>query len=527
MPKDLMVITFAGAVAASQMALSQVQAQPRPLMPPAGSTVTSNQPTLECHERWSTVSVELCADHACTRPLDEWTVHDGVARVRSALAPGMYFWRVANGPNVLGNGRIVGRARWSSSRSFRVPPRPREVATDTAWGGFLDVNCDGFGDAAVSTQDPQSGLALVEVFHGSTAGLSASAAWSLHTSTLIDDLSAVGDLNNDGCGELGIVAGGMLAIHPGSPAGLGAPPWAIERPSTASPGARLMLDGGASVDRNGSELVLHGDGKVWLYPGIESGITAEPGRTYGGPSEPALETSYGGMADFNGDRYGDLVLVRSQQSQLRDIKIVPGWEFGPSLSTEATIPTSSGPSSCIGDIDADGVPELLLAGRASAADGKQSGVSIYPGGRTFLSSVPRQQIEIPATDLRIYCADINGDGRDDLLVRRRDPSATDLGRVRLSVYVGGSNGLLTLAQTLNEEDYVGDLKTDFAAEVSAADLNGDGRLELVLTAPAAPDVRGQSGLLLIFAAARGDDLGTPTVRTGAAGFAQRMALGFR
>jgi len=287
-----------------------------------------------------------------------------------------------------------------------------------------------------------------------------------------------------------------------------------------------MFAAAGSVDSRGSDLVIHGDGTVWVYAGTSFRVSNEPGRTYGRPKEPALD--YGGTVDFNGDRSGDLVLIRSDQGRVRDLKIVPGSTLGPSLTMQVIVPSSAGPSSCTGDIDADGIPELLLAGLAGAADGKQSGVSVYRGGaQRFLSSTPDQQIEIPATDLRLYCADVNGDGRDDLLVRRHDPSTTAPSPVRVGVYLGGAGGRLTLSQTLREEDYVGDLKTDFAAEISAADLNGDGRLELVLTAPAVPDVEARSGLLLIFSDARDDDLGRPTVRTGAAGFAQRMALGFR
>ena len=521
------MITIAGMLTGSHLVPSQVRAE-APKLPPATSTVTSSRPTLETYSvGYPAVSFEVCGDPACVRVIESWTDRS-TTRVPSALSPGMYFWRTAVGEYDRGRLRFP-RGPWGTTRPFRVPPRPRESAKDTFWGGFLDVNCDGFGDAAVSTQDPRTGRSVVEVFHGAAEVLSASAAWSLPISAPIHDVSPLGDLNNDGCGELGIVGNGMVAVHPGSPEGLGAPAWMIARPPDARPDARLMMAAAGSVDRKGSELVLHGGGMVWIYAGDES-LSLTPGRTYGGPSEPGFETNYGGAGDFNGDGYGDLVLVRSHERQVQHIRVVPGHVFGPWDPDEKAAPSTSGPSSCVGDVDADGVSELMLAGPASAADGKQSGVSIYRGSWTpptsiVLSATPLQQIEIPTADLHTHCADVNGDGRDDLLVRRHDLSTTGRSSVRVSVYLAGSDGHLALSQTLREEDYVGDLQTDFAADISASDLNGDGRLELVLTAPAV-DVN-RSGLLLIFGDARGDDLGSPTVRTGSAGFAQRLALGFR
>lgn len=529
MPKQLPVmITIACGLGGVHLmpgsAVAQVQS-----MPPATATVTSERPTLEAYFVGAPIAFELCRDLQCTRVIDTWQQGEGATRVRSPLAPGVYFWRTAWGEYTHGDGKSFARGPWGRARSFRVPPRPRASATNTFWGGFLDVNCDGFGDAAVATQDPRSGRGVVEVFHGSAEGLSASAAWSLPLSTPLHDLSAVGDLNNDGCGELGITAEAMLAIHPGSPEGLGAPRLAIERPPAAPPELRLMLSAGGSVDRNGSELVVHGGGRVWVHGGNPS-LSPTPGRTYGGESDPGFETTYGGAADLNGDGYGDLVLIRSKQRQVQQLRLIRGSTLGPWDPDQVLVPSTSGPSSCLGDLDADGLPELLLAGPASAADGKKSGVSIYRDGSPppkviALPALPLQQIDIPGDDLRIHCADVNGDGRDDLLVTRHDPGEAGRRLARVGVYLASAEGTLALAQTLREEDYVGGLQTDFAAEVSTSDLDGDGRLELVVTAPATDAER--SGLLLIFADAHGDDLGRPTVRTGAAGFAQRLALGFR
>ena len=531
--KLTVMMTYAVTIAASQLMPGETRADPEPLVPLATATVTSNRPQLESTFGWTPVSIELCSDPACKRVLDTWISDNSRTQVRSALAPGLYFWRISHGPWFSGfkDGVMQHQGPWSSTRSFRVPARPREPSKNTAWGGFLDVNCDGIGDVAVASQDQRGGRGIVEVFYGSPQGLSASTAWSLPTSTPVDDLSAVGDLNNDGCGELGIVGDGVLAIHPGSSAGLGTSPWSITRPPDARAEVRLMLDAAGSLYRRGSSgLVVHGGGSAWTHRGLPDGsipsaVDRGSAWTFAGSGELALETDYGGAADFDGDGYEDLVFVRSEGTQVRNIRIVPG---GFTVDRVATIPSSAGRSRCIGDVDADGAADLLLVGESAAVDAPQSSISVHKGGSyKFPSSVPHQRLEVPAADVRIHCADVNGDGRDDLLARHNEGGSAAPGRARVRIYLAGPDGLLTQSQTLREEDFVGDLKTDFGAEMSASDLNGDGRLELVLTAPACAECEAGSGLLLIFADGRGDDLGRPTVRTGAPGFAQRIAVGFR
>jgi hypothetical protein len=72
--------------------------------------------------------------------------------------------------------------------------------------------------------------------------------------------------------------------------------------------------------------------------------------------------------------------------------------------------------------------------------------------------------------LSLGVADLNGDGREDLIVRRPNPSGTNT----YAVYLQDTNGLFSAEPTVTCDE-----KSDWHSWLCWADLNGDGKVDLI------------------------------------------------
>jgi hypothetical protein len=115
------------------------------------------------------------------------------------------------------------------------------------------------------------------------------------------------------------------------------------------------------------------------------------------------------------------------------------------------------------DLNGDGAPDLVVGYGGSAA-GSVS-VLLNDGNGTF---APRADYATGAAPTRILVTDLSGDGRPDLAV----------------VYQSGAAGGDPVSVLLNNGDGTFAPKVDYAAGsasvVAAADLNGDGRPDLIV-----------------------------------------------
>jgi hypothetical protein len=103
--------------------------------PLSTSRVTSQKPTL----RWELssgvpdVTVDLCLDRACTRPIGDSVHVTGTSyALTSPLAAGVVYWRLH--PGTVAN---------VTSPTWQFTVGHRSAAVDTSWGTTLDVNGDG------------------------------------------------------------------------------------------------------------------------------------------------------------------------------------------------------------------------------------------------------------------------------------------------------------------------------------------------------------------------------------------------
>ncbi len=155
------------------------------------------------------------------------------------------------------------------------------------------------------------------------------------------------------------------------------------------------------------------------------------------------------------------------------------------------------------DFDGDGAMDVVVGMPFGDGDFRNSGlVLIYRGTATGVDPTPARVINGPTRDEEfgtdVQVADLDGDGRLDLLIgsRRADPTRRDIG----AVYVyGGVEGELFSAAPIRE--FFGTNSFDlFGDQVEVCDFNGDSIPDLAVSAPFGQDPDGavDQGVIQVF-----------------------------
>ncbi len=180
--------------------------------------------------------------------------------------------------------------------------------------------------------------------------------------------------------------------------------------------------------------------------------------------------------DVDGDGTVELVGVNPFYGPVSVLRRQPGGTFVPEF-----VPTTLKRPSAIalGDLDADGLPELVLGGRAG-------GVAVLGNDHGTFREIGVFRAGFPVSAISV--GDVDGNGTADVLAM-----SADAGVVRL---LAGSG----LGSLLPAVDIAG---SKGARAAALADLNGDGNLDIAIARPAgvidllfgerAPDPTGGSG----------------------------------
>jgi FG-GAP repeat protein/VCBS repeat protein len=216
----------------------------------------------------------------------------------------------------------------------------------------------------------------------------------------------------------------------------------------------------------------------------------EPGMSGGGASGPVREHVDG---DVSGDAIPDLVVGVVAKSPVSAV----GWVyrvdvfFGP-VTESATLDEADvtliggagamgfGTSIALGDLDADGIDDILVG--ADAAAGERGAVYVFRGGALESRSSADADARILGTrpdglfGSAVHAADVNGDGIDDLVVGAPG-QWQDVGAV--FVFHGGSTAI---ASDLDADAVVTGAEPRFGSALATGDVNDDGRLDLLVGA---------------------------------------------
>jgi PKD repeat protein len=203
-----------------------------------------------------------------------------------------------------------------------------------------DVNGDGRNDAAVSASSYTEGAATdcgkAYVFHGTSGGLTAAAAWTAlgdaqPQSTFGGVISGVGDVSQDGFDDLAVIAPnfddgaatnvGKVYLYRGSASGLSiSPAWTtlLDRLTASMAGATLSGAGDVTGDGIGDFAVgapgfdstVTNAGKVYVFEGSTGVLSATPVWTSVGAdlANAFFGTGLAGGVDHDGDGRPDLLV---------------------------------------------------------------------------------------------------------------------------------------------------------------------------------------------------------------------------
>lgn len=310
--------------------------------------------------------------------------------------------------------------------------------------GVPDLDGDGRGDLVVGAQWEANLAGRVHVYSGASGTL----IRTLQSPTPRVDLgqfglalAAVPDLDGDGVWDLAV---------------------------------------GTSAEGN----TVTGFGRVHVFSGatgtlVRSLISPQP--EFGGQAFPSFGVAVAGVPDVDGDGFGDL-LVGAMREGTGD----SGRAYLFSGATGALLLTMTTPNpetngyfggavSSVPDADGDGVADLLVGAWNEDAGATNAGRAYLFSGatgallRTFVSPSPTSQ-GIFGFSLQ-GVADVDGDGRGDVLVGASGESAPHLTSGRAYLFSGSTGALLRTYTSPNAVQ-----SGNFGASVAGVpDVDGDGR----------------------------------------------------
>ena len=225
------------------------------------------------------------------------------------------------------------------------------------------------------------------------------------------------DVNRDGKTDLIAASDGELAVRLGNGDGTFGTKQVITTPTAAAPLGAADVDGDGNVDviaidRSPREEEEETPRPIWVSPGNGDGTFREP-IAVDAHRVPSLNVTrvFAVVADFDGDGHADLAVGVHPDA----LHFYPGngdFTFDPRIS----VTTGAWPNgAAVSDFNGDGRPDVAVATRPTFGDGWIGGlVNVFLNNGGFMFGASSIPVEHAALD--VAAADLNSDGREDLIV---------------------------------------------------------------------------------------------------------------
>lgn len=438
---------------------------PRPVAPVSVSLIASSRPRL----RWDLgpntgagsltgAVVELSRTRDFTGPVKRFTATGVEAVVPEDLEAGIWFWRL--------KGEAAGSLGTTPSAVWEMLVRGPAAhgSSDTPTRSMVDMNGDGEPDLLIgAVSDDGSPPTAADPLPGAAATGQPAAAGGT-------------------AGVLLLYSGNRERGFAGGPTDwLGGYPSKYFGPISVGGGTDVNGDGRTDVVESGVNAMsdsgsFYFDVNVWfassdkpdaMFDLVEGG----PLYTYS-PSSSLPNVREGG--DINGDGYGDavagfvdtglVVLGTTLKGSPALVNVNPGLDADPGPNALSRI--------AMGGFDANGDGLADVAFGVSSSYQPTARAAVSPGDRLGRVGDPTM---IDAPDSRVATAfaagDFNGDGIDDVALT----TAVDQG-ARVCIWFGDRTMVLRAGPCVTAAN-----EKDFGASLTAADLEGDGIDELLVT----------------------------------------------
>ncbi len=301
----------------------------------------------------------------------------------------------------------------------------------------------------------------VNLYFGSTDGLSSTTAWSITGSNQHDRLgrgiSSAGDVNGDGYDDVLV----------------GVPSYSQASPSR--PGRVFLFYGSSSVLAGTPDVILEG---------------VHNADTFG--------TSVAQAGDVNGDGYDDIIVgsVTYDNTETDEGRLYLYYGSASGLVTTPVWTYESDQAnawlgrmvSTAGDVNGDGYADIIAnAPRYDNGQTDEGIVWVFYGSASGPSSTPDWSVESNQTNGQLgedtglnTAGDVNGDGYDDVLIGRYNYSNGEASEGLVSLYYGSASGLSTTADWVYESNQA--TATLGWAVGPAGDVNRDGYADFLVGA---------------------------------------------
>jgi len=206
--------------------------------------------------------------------------------------------------------------------------------------------------------------------------------------------------------------------------------------------------------------------------------TFQPVLTYDGDGFPAISTQNHALAvaDVNGDGKADILVANecSGNGNCTEsaVAVLLGNGDGTFQSTKSYASGINTVSIAVADVNGDGKPDVIVANNSFGASSTSNlGVLLGNGDGTF--GEPQTYSSGGGPSVSVAVADVNGDGKPDILAAN-ECGIDSCTSGNIGVLLGNGDGTFQTAKTYSQG-------APFTTSLAAADVNGDGKQDLLVT----------------------------------------------